>query len=146
MRITSLFVFFFFVLGINIPSLQAQHESKERLRKHTSPDNRAQRQVERLDKWVELNPEQEKQIKFLYLEYGKQLALIREEVRDGGDFEAFKTKQADIHAAQREDIQAILSPEQFEQMLTKEAELKAKRPDPNKPRQSSPGVLKDQKS
>lgn len=121
-KITSVMYLFIAVCMISIQNLSAQSSKPQKVSPdEKNPTQRIDKQLERLQKELELSPEQVNQIKPLIEERVKK----RESIREAND--KLHDQMGDLRElskAQDEKLKTILSPEQFAKYNSRKEELK----------------------
>jgi Spy/CpxP family protein refolding chaperone len=90
-----------------------------------NPEDMVDRQMEELTKALELNEEQEKQVREIFVANFESMKEMREKA--GGDREAMREKMQSAREEQNTKIQALLTAEQWEKYQTIEKERRSKR-------------------
>lgn len=121
-KITSVMYLFIAVCMISIQNLSAQSSKPQKVSPdEKNPAQRIDKQLERLQKELELSPEQVNQIKPLIEERVKK----RESIREANDkLHDQMDDLRELSKAQDEKLKTILSPEQFAKYNSRKEELK----------------------
>ncbi|MEA5140861.1 hypothetical protein [Arcicella rigui] len=121
-KITSVMYLFIAVCMISIQNLSAQSSKPQKVSPdEKNPTQRIDKQLERLQKELELSPEQVNQIKPLIEERVKK----RESIREANDkLHDQMDDLRELSKAQDEKLKTILSPEQFAKYNSRKEELK----------------------
>ncbi|HDR52878.1 MAG TPA: hypothetical protein ENN90_14870 [Mariniphaga anaerophila] len=80
--------------------------------RNMDPEEMAKRQTEQLKEAVGLDNEQEKKAHEIYLETGKKMSAMREEMQGGG-FEGMREKMQEMRAEQDKELKKVLTEAQW---------------------------------
>lgn len=84
-------------------------------RQNATPEEMAKSQTEQINKKCDLDKTQEKKVYEVSLKSGKEMAKLRDEMRNGnGDRDAMREKMGKIRDTQNKEMKKILSDEQYE--------------------------------
>jgi hypothetical protein len=79
-----------------------------------TPEEMAKQQTEQIKEKCDLDKAQEKKVYELSLKSGKEMAKLRQEMRDGsGDREAMREKMTKMRDEQNKEMKKILSEDQY---------------------------------
>jgi periplasmic protein CpxP/Spy len=97
------------ILTIFLVSLAAMAQPGQR---NMNPEEMAKRQTAQLKEAVGLDNEQEKKAHEIYLETGKRMSAMREEMQGGG-FEGMREKMQEMRAEQDKKLKEVLTEAQW---------------------------------
>lgn len=80
--------------------------------RNMDPEEMAKRQTAQLKEAVGLDNEQKKKAQEIYLETGKKMSAMREEMQSGG-FEGMREKMQEMRTEQDKKLKEVLSDEQW---------------------------------
>lgn len=103
------------VLGV---SAQAQDVQRK------TSGERAEMRTERMTKELGLNAEQAEKVKEINARYAEKTEAVRAEHKARA--EAGKGQRNELHEARMADYKAVLTPEQYEKLVAKQAAMKEK--------------------
>jgi protein CpxP len=108
-------------------SQKAKTEKPAKQEKLT-PEQRAQRNVEELDKVVSLTADQKTKVSSLALDKVKKAEAIRSKYKGQKENkEAMKSEIESVRKEFRQNVKSLLTPEQLEKLKAKNKELKAQK-------------------
>lgn len=82
-------------------------------RQNSTPEEMAKQQTEQIKEKCDLDKAQEKKVYEVSLKSGKEMAKMRDEMRNGGDRDAMREKMMKLRDEQNKEMKKILSEDQY---------------------------------
>ncbi len=92
-----------------------------------SPEERAERQTERLTTDLSLSEAQAEKVKEVFIKYGKKMEEARKNVASDEDRRAMRESMRGIYDEQHEELKTYLTTDQYEKFQEMEEERRARR-------------------